>query len=479
MKTKANILKYILVLPLLFALVGCEDVLEEQIYSQLAPGNYLTTEAGIEAAVGAVYGTFFNRTREGYRCLMDVFEAGYAYNEGGSFEARYAQIHEDFLLSSISYQPQDNWNNFYTAIRNANIVLDNLEAGEFDESFKALKGAEALALRGYTYWRLYNFYGPVPILTSSQPEEDKVARATEQEMMARIESDLIAAAADLPVEQDDWGRITQGGALGILCKYYLNTKQWDEAASTALEIMGLDEYGLQLSYQDIFSYANKMNDELMLVIPSDAVNAGDWVMQGLTIPNDYVFPPGISTYAARLYGYDWFVDSFDPLDTRDDDFVLQYVNTTGATVPGYGVDKTLIRFKYPMDPNGNGVSTGLDYPILRYADILMSRAEALNEINGPNQESIDLVNLVRARAGVDPLVLGDFASTAELRDAIFQERLWEFFIEGKSREDMIRYGNFISDAQDRGKSAQDYMEIYPIPQTEIEANPNCEQNPGY
>jgi len=479
MKTKSKILKYILVLPLLFVFAGCEDVLEEKIYSQLAPGNYLTTEAGIEAAVGAVYNQFFNRTVESYRWLMDVFEAGYGYNEGGSFEARYAQIHEEFLLTSLSYQPLDSWNNYYYTVRNANIVLDNLELSEFDQDFYTAKKGEALALRGYTYWRLYNFFGPTPIITSSQPAEDKVARATDQEMMARIETDLTEAIADLPVVQDDWGRITKGGAMAILCKYYLNTKQWDNAASMAQQIMNLNEYELQPTYQDIFAYDNKKNAEIIVVIPSDATNAPDWVIQGLTIPNDYVFPPGISTYAARLYGFDSFVDSFDPLDTRDDDFVLQYVNTGGTTVPGYGVDKSLIGFKYPLDPNGIGVNRGFDFPVIRYADILMSRAEALNEINGPNQESIDLINMIRNRAGVDPLLLGDFASKDELRDAIFQERLWEFFIEGKSREDMRRYGNFISDAQDRGKAAQDYMELYPIPQTEVEANPNCEQNPGY
>ena len=103
----------------------------------------------------------------------------------------------------------------------------------------------------------------------------------------------------------------------------------------------------------------------------------------------------------------------------------------------------------------------------------------MNEINGPTQESINLINMIRNRAGVDPVALTDFASKDELRDAIFQERQWEFFIECKSREDMRRYGNFISAAQDRGTGAQDYMELYPIPQTEVEANPNCEQNPGY
>jgi hypothetical protein len=479
MKTKAYLLKFIIILPLLLQVASCEDILEEQIYSQLAPGNFLTTEAGIDAALGAVYNEFFDRWHEGYRWLMDVFEAGYGYNEGGSFEARYAEIHEQFLLSSISYQPQDSWGDYYTLIRNANIVLDNLESGDFEESFKTVKRAEALALRGYTYSQLYNYFGPTPIFVSSQPEEDKKARATEQEMMARIESDLTEAAAGLPVDQDDWGRITKGGALAMLCKYYLNTKQWDNASSTAQQIMTLGVYELQPTYQDVFDYNNEKNSELIVVIASDPVNAGNNAMQGLTIPNDYPLPPGTSTWAARLYGYDWFVDSFDENDTRNDDFVLGYVNKTGDTVPGYGVDKTLIMFKYGPDPNASGVNGGMDYPVIRYADILMSRAEALNELNGPNQESIDLINMIRSRAGVDPVELVNFASKEELRDHIFQERLWEFYFECKSREDMIRHGTFISSAQARGLSAQDYMVLYPIPQTEIESNPNCEQNQGY
>ncbi len=479
MKTKAYLLKFIIILPLLLQVTSCEDTLEEQIYSQLAPGNFLTTEAGIDAALGAVYNEFYDRWHEGYRWLMDIFEAGYGYNEGGSFEARYAEIHEQFLLSSLSYQPQDSWDDYYMLIRDANIVLDNLESGDFDESFKTLKRSEALALRGYAYSQLYNYFGPTPIFVSSQPGEDKKARATEQEMMTRIESDLTEAAAGLPVDQDDYGRITKGGALAMLCKYYLNTKQWDKANTTAQQIMNLGLYELQPTYKDVFDYDNEKNSELIVVIPSDPVNAGNNAIQGLTIPNDYPLPPGTSTWAARLYGYDWFVDSIDVIDTWVDNFVSGYVNVTGDTIAGYGVDKTLIMFKYGPDPNASGVNGGMDFPVIRYADILMSRAEALNELNEPNQESIDLINMIRNRAGIDPVELVDFASKEELRDYIFQERLWEFYFECKSREDMIRHGTFISSAQARGLSAQNYMVLYPIPQTEIESNPNCEQNPGY
>ena len=108
----------------------------------------------------------------------------------------------------------------------------------------------------------------------------------------------------------------------------------------------------------------------------------------------------------------------------------------------------------------------------------MTRAEALNELNGPTQEAIDLVNEIRNRAGVIPLILGSFNKDS-LRDAILREREWEFYFEGNAREDQIRHGVMISRARARGKNAQDFHVLYPIPQRELDANSNLEQNPGY
>jgi len=478
-KNIRNIIKYILLVPFLFQFISCEDPLEEKVYSQLAPGNYLNTEEGIKAALNGVYDQFFNRWHYRYRMYMDIFEAGYGYNEEGSFEARYAEIHEQFLWTETDNQAADNWNDYYNIIREANIVLDNLEKGDFNESLVNDIKPEALALRGYAYAQLYRYYGPTPIFVSSEPEEEKKARASEDEMLNRIESDLSDAIAGLPPEQDEFGRITKGGALAILCKHYLNTKQWQKTVETADQIINLDIYSLQPNYQDIFAYDNERNSELILTIPCDVNNASDNANMGLGIPKDYPLKPNQNTWAARLYAYDKFMDSFAENDERDDDIILEYVNTFGDTVKGYGNDKSLLMFKYGPDPNAVSVSGGLDIPVIRYADILMSKAEALNELNGPNQESIDLINMIRDRAGVDPVALADFASKTELRDHIFQERMWEFYYERKSREDMIRHGTFISSAQERGLNAKDYHRLYPIPQSEVQANPNIEQNPGY
>src|SRR5690606_12480916 len=116
---------------------------------------------------------------------------------------------------------------------------------------------------------------------------------------------------------------------------------------------------------------------------------------------------------------------------------------------------------------------GNDIVLMRYADILLARAEALNEISGPTQESIDLINEVRVIAGVPELQLVDFPDKESLRDHILAERGWEFHTEALRRQDLIRHGKFISGALARGKTAaRPHHVLYPIPQREIDANPN-------
>ena len=109
----------------------------------------------------------------------------------------------------------------------------------------------------------------------------------------------------------------------------------------------------------------------------------------------------------------------------------------------------------------------------------MSRAEALNELNGPNQVSVDLLNLVRDAAGVSTFAIADFATKEVFRDFILDERGREFHTEALRRQDLIRHGKFIESANERGKSAEDFRVRFPIPQTEIERNPSLIQNDGY
>lgn len=136
-------------------------------------------------------------------------------------------------------------------------------------------------------------------------------------------------------------------------------------------------------------------------------------------------------------------------------------------------------FKFKEDLTATGANSGNDFPVIRYADILLARAEALNELNGPNAESTSLLNQVREKAGITQFSIEDFESKDTLRAAIFRERLWEFSAEELQRQDLIRQGIFIQRAKDRGLTAQDFQVLFPIPQSEIDKNSNLIQNEGY
>ena len=189
-------------------------------------------------------------------------------------------------------------------------------------------------------------------------------------------------------------------------------------------------------------------------------------------------------FGAQFRTYTAFYDTFEAGDARTEVLITHYTDQNGEEVEllrdanGNALDDVR-SFKYWPDPNASGENNGNDIVYIRYADILLCRAEALNELNGPNAESISLINQVRQRAKVADIVLGDYPTKESLRDFILAERGREFFSEGLRREDLIRHGKFISNAIERGKNAKPYHVLYPIPQRQREANPNLAQNPGY
>lgn len=264
--------------------------------------------------------------------------------------------------------------------------------------------------------------------------------------------------------------------MGILAKFYLNTKQWQKTAEMAKKIMDLNKYFLVPKYKDVFALANEGNTEMLWVIPASP-QAGHNIV-ALTFPTDYPLPqPNMQVFAARTYFFDSFVNSFGAGDTRRDLIVTEYTNTSGKYTKLLGIDQSLSG-KYEFDPNAAGAVQGNDIPVVRYADILLAWAEALNELNGPTQEAIDLINQVRNRAGAAPIQLSNFTKET-LRDHILQEREWEFYSEMKRREDLIRHDKFISTAKAKGKNAQSFHVLYPFPITELNANANLKQNTGY
>ncbi|WP_175545796.1 RagB/SusD family nutrient uptake outer membrane protein [Sinomicrobium oceani] len=461
--------------------VSCESALDEKVYSELG-SDALNSEEGANAVLHSAYG-------EGSLLAMGLGGVGYyftstmpsgeAWNKGGNVEAQLNPLTNFTWDANLNYFNQC-WSVPYEAIRDANLLIAGIPETDLEEGLKTNIVAEATFIRGFSYALLYNWFGPVPLVTPETAGDYYPGRATDEAVRAFIENDLRAAAGQLPERQDDYGRATRGAALGALCKFYLNTRQWEKTVEVAREIIQLERpYELLPDYNDVFRLDNEGNNELLWTFPRHALNGAQFI-NALSFPTDYPLAANQSVYAARTYFFDDFVDSYLETDRRKDLFVKEYTNTSGEHIQLFGSDKTL-SLKYEFDPGASGPGMGNDIPVIRYSDILLSLAEALNELHGPNQESVDLLNQVWQRANQDqaaPVTLGGFTKES-LRARIYQEREWEFFSEAKRREDQIRMGTFVSKAVARGKRADAHHVVFPIPQTEISANPNLRQNEGY
>lgn len=477
MKIKLSRWTLILLLPILT--FNCEGPLEETVFSELAPDNFLKTQEGINSLLFNAYSNVQIQGIPGYILLnASGMPAGETWNRGGSIETRLTPL-TNYTWDSNQSDLGNEWNRQYRAIRDVNLLLDNLVETDFPTEFVTQSTAEAKFIRSKAMMQIYDWWGPGPLFTSSVNEELKKPRASEEEWIGQIISDMTAAMTDLPASQGQYGRPTKGACAGLLSKFHLNLKNWSEAASFAKQVMDSGLYGLFPTYIDLFSIANEGNEELVYVHPhARSSGGGSNRVNALTFPTDYPRESNQGVWAARVYFFDSFIDTYAAEDTRQEMFVRSYISSSsGEEVQGYGSDQTL-PLKYQFDPEALNTATDSDIPEVRFADILLTRAEALNEMNGVNGESIDLMNQVRARAGLPAVNMGDFTKDS-FRDAILEERSWELAYEGKSRQDQIRHGVMISRAKERGKNAQDHHRLFPIPQTEIDANPNITQNPGY
>lgn len=454
----------------LLSFSSCEDLLEENVYSELTPGNFINTLDGKNAVLNSAYGN--SQIKGFWAFFLSPYTSGEQWNRGGSIESLITPL-SNFTWDSNHDWFGQSWSQLYAAIRDANIVIDN--TSKTDDAEKLLN-AEARFVRALSLNYLYNWYGAVPLIVSSKNEDLLLPRATDDEIKSFIEKEFLEVSAILPVKASQSGRATKGAALGLLCKFYLNTKQWQKSAAVANQIIQSNTYDLLPDYKSVFSLTNEWNKEIIWATSANPQSGHN--LLALTFPTDYPLPySNNQVFAARSYLLDSFVNSFGQTDVRKNLFITKYTNTSGVTIQLLGNDQTL-PYKYEFDPGAVGPTQGNDLPEIRYSDILLSYAEALNELNGPNDEAITAINKVRNRAGIGSIKVADY-NKESLRDLLLLERSWEFFGESKSREDQIRQNKFISGAIARGKSAQSFHVLFPIPLTELNANPNLTQNPGY
>lgn len=474
------------------ALFGCTSMLKEEVYSQLDPATAFLSASGVERVLFSAYANSqINGNFGGNILFQEEWTCDQFWETGGAVNQQAVPMLNFTFDAGYPTHWHGLWANFYASIRNCNIVLENIDQAPLTEATKAQFIAEARFVRAIDYYKCLMLWGGVPLRLNTQDPAD-MARASAEQVGEFIEKELLDVVDVLPDKAAQYGRATRGAARGFLCKYYLNTKQWQKAADMAQAIIRSGYYELWADYTTLFMVENeRTNKEFIWAYTCSPLGPGNEMMNGAfpqnfaqTVDGKIKFLPNMRNWARQDRVWDSFYNSFDPSDKRLGLFVTEYIDNTGKKISLLNKDN-IRAFKYTPDVNAVSNAHGNDIPVIRYADILLARAEALNELDGPTQESLDLFQQVRNRAGLTrPFGVSDFTKES-LRERILQERAWEFYGEDLRREDLIRNGSFISRARERlaargiTTKIDDHFLVFPIPQPEIDANPLCKQNPGY
>lgn len=466
----------------MLSLTSCKDFLKEEVFSQLAPENYLRTKEGLTSLLYEAYAKAANMNSNNsiYVLGPQEFPTDILNQSGDSVEPT-IKNYRDFNWDPTMDFLIQNWDPPYQCIRDANMVLENIPESALTDAEKKLYTAEARFLRAISYYKLYFFFGPVPLRTSTT-QSVNLAKAEENTLKNFIETELKEATTDLPMPTNvpERYRAHKAAAMGYLIKFYLNTKKWNDVIVLSQTFLSTFNYTLFGEYMDMFKVENENNSEYIWVRPAiastDRATANSW--SNVSFPDNFksspetgiVFKSTWLNWPNEFRIYDAFYNSFEAGDKRKKLFMTVYINNANQTVSLLGNDN-IRSVKYWPDQNNAGAAHGNDIPEIRLADIYLSRAEALNEVNGPTQDALDNINYVRRRANILDLKLVDITSKDQLRDLILAERGHEFYNEGHRRIDMIRMGKFISNAIARGKNARNIHLVFPIPQVVVDSDP--------
>lgn len=498
MKAK-HILIYMIII-LFITATGCKKVLNEPILGQYQTGNFFTNDANAILAVNAAYtsATFTDASSNAIWVLGDVASDDAIKGGSAGDQADFELIH-DFNIVPSNSAVEAVWKRYYQGVFTCNVVTDGLSGNTsgISATVKTQVMGQAQFLRAYYYFNLTTAYGAIPLhLKVETPAEAQKPISPQTAIYAQIEADCTAAAAALPVSWTgaDIGRATKGAALALLAKTYLFEQKWALAASTAQQVDALGVYSLLPVFADNFRAATKNNSEAIFSVqhqtgltPFQGNNLNQWFAPrslngyGFFYPTQSLVdnfeksPSGVVdprlNYSIAMAGQPYFDTAFDPTWT-----------TTGYLSKKHCQPLSEI----PTTIKGDG---NLNYQAIRFAEVLLIEAEALNE-SGNSAAALVPLNRVRKRAresylydttlpgyGTVPAgLLPDITTTdqAQLRNIIRQERRSELALEFHRFFDIIRYGQAyaMSALSDRPLFNYNTNKFFPIPESERETNPN-------
>jgi hypothetical protein len=513
MRDMKKLIKYPLLTAMMvggFACTNLDEELKDRYTQQFTPSEPLisanVTKPIPNDGLQGAFGVLFNGT---------ATNGGFfAVQEGGTDEAVITQKGGDWYDGGLyirmhhhEYSPQtwginDAWTHAYNGIFQTNTLLAS--AGMTDYQKGQLR-----MLRAYFYWRLLDVFGRVPIVTSAGTN---AAQSTRAQVYAFVESELLAAIPLLPTGRPEYGRVSQGAAYGLLSRLYLNaaiytgTAQYDKAIAAADAVINSGLYSLSANFADIFSPTNVENVEHIFVVPFDeATGRGEtWAQMTLHYPSQLTW---------RLQQQPWngfstleeFYNSYDAADRRraasfivgpqadingnpildlafdkgdEDGPAINYTPKINMLAPNAS-RQAGARFGKFSFKKGQLPDMDNDFPLIRYGEILLNKAEALQRKNGfADAGALVLVNQLRTRAGATT-----FASMTE--GQMLAERGRELFVEAHRRTDRIRFGVYCNAYWEKPADAANTTthRLMPIPFEQMQASAPTAfpltQNPGY
>lgn len=426
-------------------------------------------------------------------------------------------------IDPTNYSVRDYWRRYWIGVRKANDPINNIDRIETgDPALLARLKSEARFLRAFYYTMLTTFYGDVPLITEPLVIQDQPSRTSKTEVVDFIISELDAIAGTLPVSYSgsDVGRATRGAALALKARVALYNGRYAVARDAAKAVIDLGIYELYPDYEKLFWYEGQGSKEVIfdrqyavgygytnyVGRSAASLGGGSWIdplrayllmheYKGAKDPeNEYagldprfgynVFYPGAEMPNGEIY------DSTPTSETGD-----RLASSEFATNYGFNIRKAI---DWGVDGNNPAQST-LNFILIRYADVLLMYAEAKMELNELDNSVYDAINQIRTRPTVEMPPITTGKSQAELREIVRRERTVELAFEGLHMFDMnrwktgeaktqpalgIRYKNqagewvIVNRNLTRNfRADRDY--VWPIPQEEVEVNPNIGQNPNY
>lgn len=490
--SKRTSLMVILPLLMLFTMISCDDELEVRPESFISSDSFYKNEEEVNLAVISIYNSLYEMMDLEWN-VTEIRSDNTFFRPDGTPDSDIDRFTLDrFTLTATNRLSSGYYRASYSTIALSNKVLENLEAVEDTETRNQFEG-EARFLRAHAYFNLVRLFGPLVIVDQSVSGEEalELDRSPETEVYDFIIEDLKIARDNLPetYESSQEGRVTKWAAQGILAKVFLTLEDYESSKRELDAIINQGPFELLENYENIFDVDNEYNSEIIFAVRYQSGSVG----LGAPFAN-YFAPLQTGDLIVKGDGRSYNVPTNSiseayPVNGERKEASMADFWLNSNEEPEY--DRHVI--KYNSDFNVYNDS-GNDWPILRYADVILMMSKATLETEGI-APSLELVNKIRERADATPFTTADINSTFQMKLAIEKERRLEFAFENQRWFDLVRTERAVTvinqhfanefvynnpGSPEKGaEPIQEWQLLLPIPQYEIDLNPNIAQNIGY